>query len=106
MDFGFKFNIGDRLTVSECARQAELANAELKPDSYARVSKPLLIVRSRLLEECYGGIQRHYDCRVIARPSRTVGSMEVSFSGSQVGGLFRLSEPELERFDEAQSVTT
>jgi hypothetical protein len=31
--------------------------------------------------------------------------MEVSFSGSQVGGLFRLSEPELERFDEAQSVT-
>lgn len=96
-DYGFKFKIGDRVTMAECAIEAAAANAQLKPDAYARYTTPLLIVRGRLLEECYGGIQRHYDCRAIHRGQRTVGDVDVAFS-APIGsnGLFRLSEPELQ----------
>jgi hypothetical protein len=104
MDYGFKFAIGDRVTVRECAREAAELNAGLKPDAYARYQAPLLVVRHRWLDECYGGIQRHYDCRLIHLPSRTVGDMTIHFSLTEaVKGLCRLSEPELQRYDEAQN---
>jgi hypothetical protein len=100
-DNGFKFNIGDRVTPIECVRERDAANADLKADAWAKYQAPLLIVRGRMLEECYGGAQRHYDCRVIHRPSKTVGDMTLAFTAQQpVSGIFRLSEPELQAFDE------
>jgi hypothetical protein len=102
----FKFAIGDRVTLTECAREVARLNAGLKADAWATYQAPLLVVRGRLLEECYGGAQRHYDCRAIMRPSKTVGDMTISFSAKDLGaGLFRVSEPELQHFDEAQATT-
>lgn len=95
-DYGFKFKIGDRVTLTECVRERDALNATLKADAYGRYTATLMAVRGRHLEECYGGIQRHYDCRIIHVPTRTVGNMEVSFAGDLRVGYVRVSEPELQ----------
>ena len=56
----FKFNIGDIVTTAPLIRDAELGK-RISPEKVHRPA--MLVILSRSLEECYGGIQRHYLCR-------------------------------------------
>lgn len=108
-NYGFQFEIGDTVTVKAAIAEAEYANRAYPEGSYGRIRPPRLVVVHRRLEQCYGGTQRHYDCRLV-HALKTVGSDMVGYSMSEVvKGLHAFSEPELIAFtephDEAQDLT-
>jgi hypothetical protein len=80
MDFGFTFRIGD--WVKLVGTQARpLPTAKSWADDFLRRETRYLVV-SRMLEQCYGGTQRHYFCRGV--------------SGTEISReLLRFSEMEL-----------
>lgn len=74
-----KFKIGEFLT----------AKAQLVAVGKSTIHAPQTIqVIERVVQQCYGGVQIHYDCRI------TVVSIG---AGATTGAqLFRFTEPELE----------
>lgn len=60
-DYGFKFKIGDIVIHIG----SSLIQEEDKIDSIFRMGQEKLLIVGRILDECPGGIQRHYDCRPI-----------------------------------------
>lgn len=58
-DFGFKFEIGEIVTT----KAAVASYTNLPDDEGKRYSPQDLFIIERTLQQCPGGIQRHYHCR-------------------------------------------
>lgn len=75
----FKFKIGD-VVMTTTFSQMKQTSKHIKPQ--------LLQVVERNIQECYGGVQIHYDVR-----AHVIGEFGSSAAFHQ--NLFRLTEPEL-----------
>jgi hypothetical protein len=84
-DFGFKFKIGQ--TVEHIGSHP-IRNKDKKIIMFSRKQK--LFIVGRLLDECPGGVQRHYDVRAILGDS------------SLATNLVRFNEIELKEFIEEE----
>jgi len=79
-DYGFKFKVGDTVRF-KCLR--------LTKESRALAKRPKGMVLERLLQECPGGIQRHYELRIF----------HDSGYDSAIGSIHRFNEIELEKYE-------
>lgn len=96
-EFGFKFTIGEDVLFAATVREAAAMNAALgEKKPWSRDGRPQrFTVQYRVIDECYGGVQRHYDLRAIV----AAGSLDVTTVGvvgiTTANGLLRASENEL-----------
>jgi hypothetical protein len=109
-EFGFKFNIGDDVIFSVARRASERWNAEHSEKEKKKMltdtpcdPHPFSVVH-RLLEECYGGVQRAYYLRAASVQDRWSPVAVVEGVKATVDGLFRASEIELEALESATKV--
>lgn len=83
----FRFNIGDVVTHKTMA-PPYLPAAKESQERFGEVKPQLFTVMARVFDECPGGVQKHYRCR-ITTASRWDGS------GGVTRELFTLHEEEL-----------
>lgn len=94
-EFGFKFEIGS-FVVPKCPA---VSNGDDGRSSRRQLAGACIVVE-RTLQQCPGGVQRHYAVRHVG-----LGSKGYGLSGEiEVGAVkdyFRYNEIELESFDDA-----
>lgn len=77
-DFGFRFALGDLVEHVGAAP----CNAESLVINWGHDQRVKLVIIDRILEQCHGGVQRHYTVRAVT-------------AHGNFGQPFRCSEPEL-----------
>lgn len=94
-ELGFTFAIGDDVFFVATVRECAAMNTGREDKRLWRDARPQrFTVCERIVQECYGGIQRHYDLRAIG----PMGSMEVVVGisgGATSHGHYRAAENEL-----------
>lgn len=86
-NFGFKFEIGDEVEIKG---QVSLEKFICDPNKFNLSAKAQrLVICERVLQQCYGGIQRFYRLR-----AHTIANYTSIASETR---LFEISEPELEK---------
>ena len=100
MDYGFKFSIGETVVVTATRVEADrlnLLSEEAKESTiYGRYLPTLLSIVERALQECPGGIQRHYVCRGIIPTGKTLGGQPIVGCSVAAGAYSSFNEAELE----------